>query len=97
MNQKPIRAIQESNSIFFNVLDALGDVDQRDSNLWRSFVRINEESTVITKNGYKSELRQASCDMMRSSWILVDLASVKIINNIAMNLTSINILVVLQQ
>ena len=49
---------------------------------------------MITKIGYKSELRQASHDTARSLLVLVFLALVEIINNRTMNLTNINIGVV---
>ena len=55
-----------------------------------SFVQIGEESTVTMKTGYRSELEQASHYATKSSQALIDLVSIEIIDNRAMNLTNIN-------
>ena len=59
------------------------------------FVQIDNKSIVITKIESRSELRHASCDTVRSSLVLVDLASIQIINK-AVNLANINKVVDLQ-
>jgi len=74
---------------FFSVLDIVIEADWMNSMVCAGFVHIGKESTKIMETGYMSKLRVSS-DTVRSSWPLVDLVSVAIINNRVMDLVNIN-------
>ena len=57
MNQKQIRVIHETNTMFFSIPDAVIDADSLNSYVWSKYYSDSEELTVIIDTGCKSELR----------------------------------------